>query len=198
MNYTQDEIEQIIEKGETEKVEFKTFLSDPVLLAKYIGSIANREGGIILVGIREPLEIVGCDIKRLQTTLNRAKSLVDPVPKISFESILIDNKEIGIIEIEKSKEIVVAAGGVYTRIGDRTIPMTPESINNKLLQFSTPQSNVTLAKAIERQTKLIEKLREEIANANSLKNKMKDYILGGIIGAIIGVIVTLLVSLIVN
>jgi len=192
MNYTQSDIEKLIQTGESESVEFKTFLRDPVLLSRLIGSFANRDGGLILVGIREPIEIVGCDFKQLKTVFERAKSMVKPSPDITIGSIQIDNKEIGIIKVEKSNEIVFAAGGVFERIGDSTVAMNSQSIKNKLVQVATPISNESLAKAIEQQTKIIEDLREEIRNSNSLKSKLKDYIIGGVIGALIGLGLTLI------
>jgi len=192
INYSQSEIEKIIQTGESEFIEFKSVLRDPVILARQISAFANKQGGLVLVGIREPIEIVGCKINQLEKVLERAKSIVKPLPKIEFASYTIDNKEIGLIKIEKSDEIVFASGGIFERIGDATIAMNSQSIKNKLIQLKSPVTNESIATALEQQTKIIEELREEIKSSNSLKNKIKDYLIGGIIGAIIGLLLTLI------
>jgi len=49
-----------------------------------------------------------------------------------------------------------------------------------------------LANAIAKQTQTIQKLRDDLQEANSLKSKLKDWLIGGTIGAIIGFLLSLL------
>ncbi|MFZ5569563.1 MAG: hypothetical protein ACOZF0_04115 [Thermodesulfobacteriota bacterium] len=51
-----------------------------------------------------------------------------------------------------------------------------------------------LANSIEKQTTLIEELREEIRVSNSWKSKWKDYLIFGFVGAILGAIATILIG----
>ena len=192
MYYNKSIIEAKLKLGESETLEFQPFIKDPMVLSRLIGSFANREGGMILVGIREPMEIIGCDIKKLKNVFEIAKSMVKPAPVISLEPIQFDEIEIGVIKVEKSNEIVFAGGSVFERVGLNTIAMNSQSIKGKLSQVSTTISSDLLAKSIEQQTKIIEDLRAEIRNSNFFKSNLKVYIMVGAIGALVGLGLTLL------
>jgi len=197
MTYSKTEIENIIRKGESDVVEFKSFIKDPRILAKLLCAFANTTGGLIIVGIREPNEIIGCDIKLLNQILEKSKVRINPQPKISLESIIFDNKTLGLIRIEKSEKIIFGEDGVFERIGDRIVPMNSDLMQNKIIQFAKISKSKTLTdlvKTIENLTKTIEELHNTITNANSLKSKLKDYLIGGVIGAVIGLVIVSLFS----
>jgi ATP-dependent DNA helicase RecG len=190
--------EQLIEKinqGESETFELKADLRDPILLSKIIGSFANNKGGQIVVGVREPIEIVGVDTERIQSIIERARTALKPIPNINTEVIAIDNKNVFIINVEKSNEMVFSAGSVFQRIGEQIRPMTAEGIKLKLTTISSSSKSLdVLANTIEKQSKTINELRDEIKNSNSWKSKLRDHFISGIIGAILGAIITLLIN----
>ncbi|MDX9770031.1 MAG: putative DNA binding domain-containing protein [Tenuifilaceae bacterium] len=192
MKHTKENIEQILQNGETEQIEFKAFIRDPLILSKVIGAFANRNGGTIIVGIEEPKKVIGCDFNRLEGILERTKSILNPVPKIEINQIEFEGKIIGIIEVEKSNNLIFAGGGVYERQGEMIRAMAPSELKNKIVQFSKPESQDLLAKVISKQTKIIEELRDEIRTSNSLRSKLKDYLIGGVVGAILGLVLTLI------
>ena len=190
--------EQLIEKikqGENETFELKADIRDPLLLSKLIASFSNNKGGQIVIGVREPIEIVGADTNRLLNMVERAKTALKPTPKFSTKVVTVDNKELLVIDVEKSNEIVFAAGSVFQRIGEQIRPMTAEEIKVKLTKISSDSSSLTtLANAIEKQSQTIDELREEIKNSNSWKTKLRDNFISGLIGAILGLILTLLLT----
>jgi len=190
---TKEQLIELIKQGENETVEFKSDLRDPILLSKYIGSFANNRGGQIIVGIKEPLEIIGCDTQKLHKILERTRTILKPTPNITSEIVMVENKEVFIINIEKSDEMVFSAGSVFQRTGEQIQPMSNQDIKLKLTSISSDSKSLeTLAIAIERQSKTIDELREEIKNSNSWKTKLRDNFISGLIGAILGVILTLL------
>jgi predicted HTH transcriptional regulator len=190
--------EQLIEKikqGENETFELKADIRDPLLLSKLIASFSNNKGGQIVIGVREPIEIVGVDTNRLLNMVERAKTALKPTPKFSTKVVTVDNKELLVIDVEESNEIVFAAGSVFQRIGEQIRPMPAEEINVKLTKISSDSSSLTaLAIAIEIQSQTIDELREEIKNSNNWKTKLRDNFISGLIGAILGLVLTLLLT----
>ena len=162
MKYSKEHIEKILQKGETEQIEFKAIIRDPLILSKVIGAFANRNGGTIIVGVEEPNKVIGCDFNRLESMLERTKTILNPVPKIKISQIEFEGRIIGIIEVEKADNLIFAAGGVYERQGEMIRAMTPSELKNKIVQFAKPENQYLLAKAIGMQTKIIEELRDEI------------------------------------
>ena len=55
------ELREFIKNGESSKVEFKTEDVHPNSLAEEIVSFCNFEGGIILIGIDDGGDIIGCE-----------------------------------------------------------------------------------------------------------------------------------------
>src|SRR5690606_38473692 len=125
---TPEQLIQKIQQGENETFELKADIRDPLLLSKLIGSFSNNKGGQIIIGVREPIDIVETDTNRLLNMVERAKTALKPLPKFTTKVITVDNKELLVIDVEKSNEIVFAAGSVFQRIGEQTRPMTAEEI----------------------------------------------------------------------
>lgn len=127
--------------------------------------------------------------------VEKAKTTLSPIPKLSTNILTVDNKELLVIDVEKSNEIVFSAGSVFQRIGEQIKLMTAEEIKVKLTKISNDSSSLTtLAYAIEKQSQIIDELRIEINNSNSWKSKLIDNFISGLIGAILGFVLTLLLT----
>ena len=61
---TAEQLTKKIQQGENETFELKADIRDPLLLSKLIGAFSNNKGGQIVIGVREPMEIVGADTNR--------------------------------------------------------------------------------------------------------------------------------------
>ncbi|MBB6446732.1 RNA-binding domain-containing protein [Bacillus benzoevorans] len=150
------EISEIIQRGETKYVEFKSWVKANkkelmnILTNEAVG-FANTDGGIILVGVEDDGEITGCDDYDEQ---NIIESIYDKtIPKLftDIDVIRFAGKDILKIVIEKSPEIVATSKGVvYKRLGKNTKPFYPsEYISNNIKGFKGDYS----AKVIEPTTK---------------------------------------------
>ena len=85
---------------------------------------------------------------------------------------------------------MLADGGAFVRAGTFTQPMAWAQMRERLPEKPSAATVESLAHAIEKQTQVIEQLREEIRDGNSWKTKWKDHLVSGVVGAIIGAIVT--------
>lgn len=147
------DISQIIKAGETNTVEFKSWVKTSNykemidLVVKEAVGLANTKGGIILVGVEDNGEVTGCTKFDTQKIM---ESIYDKtIPKLftDIDVYKLDDKDILIITVEKSSEIVSTSNGItYRRLGRDTKPYYPsEYSSNKIDGFKGDYS----AKIIE-------------------------------------------------
>lgn len=167
------DIVQIIQKGETSTVEFKSWIKTPKykemidLLVKEAVGFANTKGGIILVGVEDNGEITGCDKIDPQ---NIIESIYDKtIPKLftEIEVIQLENKEILKIIVEKSLQIIsTAKGTTYKRLGKNTKPDYPaEYSSNKIDGFKGDYSAKVIDSSTQQDIDFVE--------VENLKRKMQ-------------------------
>ncbi len=100
--YTNDEIKQIINQGESSSVEFKSGDVHSESLAKEIVGLANTQGGVILVGIEDNKEVTGIHHKNFEEFIhNISRNNVIPAIALKYSEIILDDKKIGIIDVPK-------------------------------------------------------------------------------------------------
>lgn len=136
-------IVQIIQKGETSTVEFKSWIKTPnykemiELLVKEAVGFANTKGGIILVGVEDNGDITGCSKIDPQNIIEAIYDKTIPKLFTDIEVIQLDDKEILKITVEKSSKIIsTAKGTTYKRLGKNTKPDYPaEYSSNKIDGF---------------------------------------------------------------
>lgn len=183
---------EIISEGESETLELKTDLRDPAILAKHLAAFANTKGGTLLVGVKEPNIVVGADEKRIAEVVERSKRMISPAVDVHTRAIPVNGKWVVAISVRPSPEVVFSDGQVLARFGDTIQGLPPQRLAAKLGAVIGKSSIDSLAESISKQTAIIEKLRDELQGANSLKSKMKDYLIGGAIGAVMGFLLSLL------
>jgi ATP-dependent DNA helicase RecG len=75
---------EIIAMGESEKLELKASFNIDAIIS--IASMANKKGGIVVIGVSSRSEIIGTDIKEetIQLWINEIKTKTEPslVPEI--------------------------------------------------------------------------------------------------------------------
>lgn len=190
-SYTEDEVRRFVRQGEGTTVELKAGVPEPSLLARHIGSFANNEGGVILLGVEERGAIVGCDISRARRVYRAALERLSPIAETKFHQLEIANKTVVLVEVFKSDGPVLVDGGAYVRIGAHTEAMTADDMLTFFKRTKPPVHTLeSLALAITQQTQIIEKLRQELFESGRLKNRLKEWLISGVIGAVLGWVVT--------
>lgn len=142
------ELNELIENGENNKVEFKRKFSSPVKIAKEMIAFANSKGGQIFFGVNDDKSIIGVESEKgeLELITTAAKFYCEPEVEFSTEIMLMKNKDIVVVNIDESKrkphrlisnetedEIKV-----YIRLNDKSILASKETV--KILRNSNDDS----------------------------------------------------------
>lgn len=191
-------------QGESETLEFKTVLREPALLARLIASFANAKGGKILVGVKEPPEIVGVDESQLRRVFDSATKLIAPPVQSSLTFVVERGLSVGIVEVIASPELVLAEGSAFVRTGSMSQPMAWTKMRDRLPPKPAAVNLETLMKASEQQTTLLEKLsadneqmKSALAIANDPANKRKERVIGfglGVAASIVAALILLVAA----
>ncbi|WP_400244576.1 helix-turn-helix domain-containing protein [Niallia sp. JL1B1071] len=158
------DIRQIIMAGETNTVEFKSWIKTPKykemidLLVKEAVGLTNTKGGIILVGVEDDGEITGCTKFDEQNIIEAVYDKTMPKLFTDIDVIEIDNKKILKVNVEKSSEIVSTSNGItYRRLGKNTKPYYPSEYNsNKISGFKGDYSAKIIENSSEEDIDFIE------------------------------------------
>lgn len=106
IDYSKEDILQLIQNGENSSVEFKSENVNAESVAKEIVALANTQGGTILIGVEDNKIITGLvkKINREEWICNIARNNCTPSIDIFYAEIEIENKIIGIVHIPKGKD----------------------------------------------------------------------------------------------
>ena len=184
------EIIDYLSRGESETLEFKAIVREPAILARLIASFANAKGGTIVIGVKEPPEIVGVNEPHIRKIYKDALRLLEPTSVQSTLSFLDANGlKIGLVQIAPASELVLAQGSAYVRIGAMTQPMAWTKMRERLPSKPPGVTLESLMRASEQQTTHLEKLstdneelKAELKKANDPVSKRKEHALGFIYG----------------
>jgi len=184
----QPEILETIFAGESETLELKISVRDPQLLSKLIGSFANAKGGQIVVGVKEPPEVVGVDEALTRKVYEAARKRLVPEPSTKLTFREAEGKLVAVIEVQRSDEIVLSEGSAYVRAGTMTQPMAWIQMRQHLPAQPNVATVESLTKAIEHQSKKIEEMHAEIRASNSWQARWKERAIGFGLGVLASVI----------
>ena len=191
------ELEQLIRQGETQDVEFESSIPGPQAIAKHVAALANTNGGQLILGVKEPGEIVGVDERRARETIEQAHQYLSPLPVMNVQTLQAHGHAVVIVQVAASEELHAAMGGYFCRGAhpthhEATRPMNPTEIRLHVLKGKTEDAALSrLATAaaeqtrtIEKQNETIDKLSRDFEKANSLWIKLA-FVLGGVIAGVI-------------
>ena len=190
------ELEQLIRQGETRDVEFESSVPGPQVIAKHVAALANTSGGQLLLGVKEPGEIVGVDEPRARQVIEQAQQYLSPVPAMKVQTLQVHGHAVVVVEVAASEDLHAAMGGYYGRgtppTAEATRPLNPNEIRLHALKGKTEDAALSrLATALAEQTHTIgkqgdaiDKLTRESATANSLLLKLV-FALAGLIAGVI-------------
>ena len=125
------ELLNLIEKGETERVEFKESLRLKDEIGEQVSAFSNSKGGVIFVGVKDTKECIGVQTgkRTVEDLANYIKTHTDNhvFPKISVEEI--EDKKVIAVEIsESSEKPVFFKGRAYVRVGNSTHKLSASEI----------------------------------------------------------------------
>ncbi len=119
------ELLELIKKGESQKVEFKSKINDG--LGKSMCSFANTNNGIILVGIDDNGKIIGINKKYEDKIANIAHTCKPSIyPKVT--SVKIKDKNVFVVKVEKSDSLHSFKNIAYKRVASHDKPLSPEEV----------------------------------------------------------------------
>jgi len=110
LDITLDDLQEIIQQGENETVEFKLQAtgkdSSGDEFVETVVAKANGQGGIILVGIDDNRNVAGLkDASNTKKTIeNLVRQRCDPVPQYSIDTRKVDEKAIILVNILSGKD----------------------------------------------------------------------------------------------
>ncbi len=125
---------ELISKGECDEVEFKSTI--PKDLAKSICAFANANGGYIIIGITDRKRVVGTDPEKIKERVAASLSSLSPIPKIEITDTTVEGKDIVIIHVKKSKDLITSGGSAYIRIGRSVRIMELQEILKKASELA--------------------------------------------------------------
>lgn len=117
---------KLIKEGESERVEFKRNATKDI--HKEVCALANADGGYILIGVGDEGNIVGCNVKKSLDILTNSVQSIIPPPKIKTHRFSFGDKNIVVVEVEKSSALCSVGGVAYIRIGTGIRPLSIQEI----------------------------------------------------------------------
>jgi ATP-dependent DNA helicase RecG len=125
----QKELLEIVNNGESSKIEFKTEAVHPNTLAEEIVAFANFEGGTILIGVDDAGDLMGYTrINLEESVVNICRNNIKPPLIPLIEKIVIEKKQILAVTIPRGDTAYATNRGLYyIRVGStKQIPTQQE------------------------------------------------------------------------
>jgi len=121
-------IDKILKGTENTTIEFKEEINESIF--KTISAFANKDGGIIFIGISDKKEIKGLEYSNsmLGDFTNKIVNLLGIHPKIDCTKV--NKKDVLQIKVKKSTLPVSYKGKYYTRVGNTTREMQGEELRS--------------------------------------------------------------------
>lgn len=152
-----DEIASLIGQPANATLEYKPVLPPSKTIAKIICAFANTNGGYIILGVTNELEINGLSEDfHANAITHKAIDILSPKPQIHYQYVSYQGKKLYIIKVEKSDSKIYLEGAIYEREGASTKLSNPVEITFNLngfqrikeinLQLGTYKVNATNAK----------------------------------------------------
>jgi predicted HTH transcriptional regulator len=181
------DLDLALNQGESQTLEFRENIVSPEILARNLSAFSNTDGGTIIVGIREPNQIVGTSEDRLKGLFEAALGRTTGPIQAQIEFQEIEGKKVGLIHVQKSAELVGSSSGFFVREGQRTRKealSSEEILRAARASASTEKSLATLSDTVSKQSAEISKMSNELRKLNSWPRKFFWICVGGVVGAV--------------
>ena len=146
MFHSQTELIEKIMLGEDSTIEFKREMPRRDNMADEIAAFANSQGGVILIGVDDYREIVGLELKELDSIEKRVVEIcrdsIEPTVRIFTEKLRIDDKNVLKIEVPRSLFVHKTPNGYFARQGSSKREMPTDQLA-RLLQSRSQARIIT-------------------------------------------------------
>jgi hypothetical protein len=127
-----NEVVRIIGQAESSTLEYKAVLPPSKNIAQLISSFANADGGYIILGVSDDLEISGLSEDfHANAITHKALDLLSPQPQVYYQYVVYNGKKLYVIKIEKSDSLVAVEDKIYQRVGATVKLLNPSEIKFK-------------------------------------------------------------------
>jgi len=128
-----NEVAQIIGQEESSTLEYKAVLPPSRNIAQLISSFANTDGGYIILGVSDNLEINGLSEDfHANTITHKALDILSPQPQVHYQYVVYNGKKLYVIKVGKSDFLVAVEDKIYTRVGAKVQLLNPTEIQFKV------------------------------------------------------------------
>ena len=121
---------------ESQTTEFKNSTGTWREIIESISAFANTEGGKIFIGLTDSGKPTGIKIGKgtIEDITNKIINNTEPkvYPRVTIDKI--KNREVIVIEVSKSNDIVLAFGRPYKRVGKSTVRTSKDEYERKILE----------------------------------------------------------------
>ena len=136
-----NEVIKIIGQPESSTLEYKAVLPPSKNIAQLISSFANTDGGYIILGVLDNLEINGLSEDfHANAITHKALDLLSPQPKVHYQYVVYNCKKLYVIKVEKSDLSVILEDKIYQRVGASVKLVNPTKIQFKPNGYSRIKS----------------------------------------------------------
>ena len=118
-------IENLIEKGEGQDLDFKSRFTNDI--GNCVCAFANTNDGTILVGVDNKGAIAGVS-KKVEEQIASIIDSCDPPVRAAIETGIVDEKNILVVKVKKSRQVHSWKGKIYVRVGSTNRPLSMQEI----------------------------------------------------------------------
>lgn len=124
-----NEIIEVIGKPEGVNLEYKAVLPPSKSIAQLICAFANSEGGYIILGVSDNLDVNGLSQDfHANSITHKALDLLSPSPSVQYQYVNYNSKNIYAIKVDKSNLPIYLEGKLYKRVGEGNLLVNPTEL----------------------------------------------------------------------
>jgi len=167
-------INDLINRGEGETLEFKLSLAEAREIIKTVCAFANTRGGVIIVGVSDRGEIKGVSIgkKTIEDLVLKIANSTEPRIFPEIQVIEIGKRKLVLIRVsERRDKPVFAFGAAYKRVGKNNLKMNRDEILELLRRFGEINfEDQTIANIDEIDREALELFVEKARNRRKIRD----------------------------
>ena len=165
------DLADIIQRGESDTIEFKVSFSDMSDILKCICAFANGKGGYVLVGVSDDGDLVGVDVDSvvLERLENMIRETIEPKIYVNISIEAVNDKIIVVIRVpEGINKPYFYRGVCYVRIGTVTRAVSRDGII-EILKSKISFDSLRLEEEVSLREDIIKRLVERARRHRRMK-----------------------------